>query len=288
MTVETFLTDWITLRSPELKPRTVESYSDLFNRYVFPTIGPQPVEAIEAAAVRHLLAEIVAAGKTRTAELLFTVLKCAFSELEVNPMSRIRRPQHKQRSPDPWGDDQINVYLDACQRHRHGLALSLALLLGLRRGEICGLRWRDVDLTRNEIHITNQRVTLATGETVDCSPKSASSRRTIPLPPQIAAYLKARRGLPDAYVTPLTPSGLDQAHRALVLRLALPPIPLHGLRHSMATACIRHGGEMRALQSVLGHASYSTTANRYTHPDPDMCRSAVDAAAHRCYTVIHR
>ena len=288
MTVESFLKDWLVLRSGELKPRTLETYNDLFTRYVFPAVGGLAADDLDPQTVRHLLAAIMATGKSRTAEMLYTVLKCAFRDLDRNPLDRIRRPLHRQRSPDPWTDEEMRTYLEGCKHHRHGLALSLALLLGLRRGEICGLRWKDVDLVAGELHVVNQRVTLATGETIDCTPKSSSSVRTIPLPPQIVTYLKPFRGLPEAYVTPLTPSGLDQAHRSLVTRLDLRAIPLHGLRHSMATSCIRHGGEMRALQNVLGHASYATTANRYTHPDNEMRRSAVDAATNPCYTVIHR
>lgn len=288
MTVTVWLTDWLNLRRSELKPRTIESYEDLFRRFVFPSIGEENIELLSPLAVRHLLAEIMADGKSRTAELLYVVLNCAFRELDRNPLSKIKKPKHTQVSPDPWSDEHRNVYLAACQTHRHGLALSLALLLGLRRGEVCGLRWKDVDFATQVINIVNQRVRLATGEIIDCSPKSASSVRSIPLSPQIIAMLKKARGLPDAYLCSLSPSGLDNAHRTLVKNLGLPVIPLHGLRHSMATSCIRNGGEMRALQDVLGHSNYATTANRYTHPDREMLSSAIDAADKLCYTVLQQ
>jgi integrase len=281
----TWLNDWLILRKGELRPRTVESYQDLIDRYVIPSLGNVDVADLRADALRHLLASIVAAGHGRTAELLFVMLKSACADLDINPMLKVKRPKHHQQSPAPWPDEAMAVYLAACIDHPHGLALSLGLLLGLRRGEICGLRWQAIDLTANTITIDNQRLRLATGEIIDAPPKSASSIRTLPIPDQLRPWLVKARGMPTAYLCPLTPSGLDQAHRKLVARLGLPHIPLHGLRHTMATASLRHGGDMRSLQSILGHASYSTTANIYTHPDLDMLKSSLDAVSASCYTV---
>lgn len=284
MNVSTWLNDWLILRTEELRPRTIESYRDLIDRYVVPSIGSIEAEALRPEDVRHMLAAIVAAGKTRTAELCFVMLKCAFADLETNPMLKIKRPKHKQTRPEPWQDAEIDAYLAACRAHRHGLALSLGLLLGLRRGEICGLRWGDVDFDAGMIYIRNQRIRLSTGEIIDAPPKSETSIRDLPIPAQLLPQLKRARGLPDVYLCALTPSGLDQAHRKLVRRLGLPQIPLHGLRHSMATASLRHGGKMRALQSILGHANYATTANIYTHPDKTMLKTTLDAVTTSCYT----
>lgn len=288
MTVAVWITDWLQLHAVEaaLKPRTIESYQDLVTRYVVPLIGGVAIEELSALDVRHMLAVIIGQGKQRTAELLYVMLKCAFSELDHNPMIHVKRPKHVPMSPVPWSDDEMATYMAALPGHRHGVALSLAIAVGLRRGEICGLRWRDIDFDTEELHVVNQRVTLATGEIIDCTPKSKTSVRSIPLPAPLLGFLTARRGLPDVYVCSLTPSGLDQAHRALVRRLGLRPISLHGLRHSMATSCIRHGGQMRALQGVLGHSSYAVTANIYTHVDHAILQSAVDAATMTCYTVL--
>lgn len=279
MDVKTWLQDWLALRSPDLKPRTIESYQDVITRYILPSIGDTDTADLDPGELRHLLATISASGKTRTAELVYVTMKCAFSELDPSPMAKVKRPKHRQRVTEPWKPADMAVYHEACKTHPHGLALSLALFLGLRRGEICGLRWKDIDFEREVVTITNQRQRLATGEIIDCPPKSASSVREIPLPAALVAMLRKHRGLPDAYLCTLTPSGLDAAHRALTISLELPYITLHGLRHTMATNALRNGGEMRALQSVLGHSSYTTTANIYTHPDTAMKKAIVDAAS---------
>lgn len=277
-----YLIDWLALRSAELRPRTIESYRDLIDRYIRPSIGSTDVDQLNPDDIRHMLASIAMSGKSRTAELVYVMLRAALADLEPCPMRRVKRPSHVQTSPEAWSDDHIRAYLAALDNHPHGLALSLGLIMGLRRGEICGLRWSDIDFPNGTLSVCNQRQRLATGEIVDCPPKSASSVRILPIPDGLMTRLRRSRQF-SGYLCSLTPSGLDAAHRALVRRLDLPYIPLHGLRHSMATACIRHGGDMRSLQSLLGHASYTTTANRYTHPDREMLRRAIDQSAASCY-----
>ena len=282
-TLSDYLKDWLTLRSGGLRARTVESYESLIRLYVSPSIGAVTMDQLTNLHIRPMLAGIVAKGYTRTAELCFVMLKAALSDLEPSPMKGVPRPMHVQNIPEAWSDDQMCAYMNALADHPHGLALSLGLVLGLRRGEICGLRWSDVSWETAEVYVCNQRMRLDSGQIVDAPPKSRAGFRHIPVPPPLMARLRHERQL-SGYIDRITPSGLDAAHRALVHRLDLPYLPLHGLRHSMATSCIRHGGEMRSLQSVLGHSDYSVTANRYTHPDAAMRRAAVDAAAASWYT----
>lgn len=285
MTIKVYIQDWLDLRTGEIKPRTRDQYQDLLDRYIAPAFGETDVTNLSENDIRHLLATTCAAGHTRTAELLYVMLHAALRELDSLNWNRIRRPRHQQHTPEAWTDAEIAQYMQALQTHPHGLALSLGLVLGLRRGEICGLRWGDIDFEAAEVHIVNQRVKLANGQIIDCTPKSPTSVRTIPIPPELMADLRKARGHPSAYLCTLTPSGLDGAHRRLVKSLSVPYIPLHGLRHSFATACLRHDGKMRSLQAIMGHSSYTTTANRYTHPDREMLRKAIDAARRSCYTV---
>ena len=188
-----WLTDWLMLRTPVLKPRTVESYEDLIRRYITPSIGAKELDELRPTDIAHYLAGVSATGRTRTAELLYVMLKAALRDLEPNPMRRVPRPQHVQTTPVAWTDDQMAIYLCALAGHPHRLPLLLALMMGLRRGEICGLRWEDVDFSRWIIHVRNQRQRLATGEIIDCSPKSASSVRSIPIPEPLRRPLSAER-----------------------------------------------------------------------------------------------
>lgn len=274
MLIKEWLNEWLSFRRLALKQRTVEMYLDLIDRYIVPALGGISCAELQPAEIAALLARVYDAGHTRTAELLYVTMKAAFSELDPNPMKRIPRPRHVQTSPKPWDDATIAAYRAALVGHKHELPLSLALLAGLRRGEICGLRWESIDQTAGTISITTQRTPSAHG-VIECSPKSASSIRTIPIP-TVLKPLIALQARPSGLVCPITPSGLDQAHRRLCAVSGIPHIPLHGLRHTMATACLRHGADMRSLQHLLGHSSYAITANIYTHPDSPMLQSAID------------
>ena len=287
MILSTYLNDWLIMHSTaeEIKARTIDSYTDLIDRLITPALGSMQLEDLTPDDIRHLLAGILEAGHERTAELIYVLLHAALSERQPSALQGIKRPRHRQSSPKPWTDEQITEYVRACKTHRHGLAFCLAIMLGMRRGEICGLRWRDIDWAYNEIHICNQRVRLASGALVDCSPKSESSTRTIPIPAALLPRLRTERGLPDAYVCRITPSALSHAHAKLVKQLGLPHIGLHGLRHSFATSSAKHCSDIRSLQAILGHSSYAVTANIYLHPDHEMLSRAIDTPVNRWYNV---
>lgn len=278
MLVSTYLSDWLALRSGGLRPRTVDSYSSLIRLHICPSLGHLDCSELSPDLIRSHLASIAATGHTRTSELVYVLLSAALVDLPSRPMIGVQRPSHIQHTPDAWSDGQIAVYVAALPDHPHGVALGLAILCGLRRGEVCGLRWCDVDMADRMLYIRNQRYRLDSGQIVDGPPKSRSSVRAVPIPDELMVWLRRRRGV-AGYVDPITPNGLDRAHRALTARLSLPPIPLHGLRHSMATACVRHGGDLRSLQSIMGHGSFAITMDRYTHPDHDMLRAAVNLAS---------
>ena len=195
MQLSVWLSDWLALRSQELKPRTLDSYRELCRLHIIPAIGAVELDQLTPMAITHMLAGICAEGHSRTAEMCFVLLRSALKDLEPSPMHKVHRPAHKQRSPKPWSDADCAVYLRALLGHKHQLALTLALLLGLRRGEVCGLRWEDIDFKEGVIHIRNQRQRLASGALVDLTPKSESSIRDLPIPETLQKLLRAHRQL---------------------------------------------------------------------------------------------
>ena len=283
MNTADYLRCWLSDRSMDLRPRTIECYSTQLDLHIAPGIGHIPITSLDASSIKTLLSAISNRGMSRTAELCYVILHAALSDAPGDPMRGVRRPQHHQHSPIPWSDEDMRRYCSALPDHPHGLPLGLCIYLGLRRGEACGLRWCDVDLKAGIAHICNQRLRLSTGAIVDAPLKSSSSIRDLPICAPLLAQLRAHRSQ-SIYVDDITPSGLNQAHRSLTKRLGLRHIALHGLRHSMATCSLRHGGDMRNIQSILGHSSYTTTANIYTHPDLSMLKASIDAVANFCYT----
>lgn len=276
---------WLQGRSGGLAPRTIESYRSTFKTHIQP-YAPVFINDLTAHHCAAMIRRQQDAGHTRTAVAVYTVLKLLCREalhdklLRYDPLENIKRPQHTAKHYQHLHDDQIGAYLRIAEHDRLALAWLLALCCGLRRGELCGLRWSDIDFMHMVMHISNQRVTVD-GQTLDTPPKSESGNREIPIPGQLLPLLAIHQQA-SGYVLqhggkPYTPFGLDQAHRRMCARAGLPAMTLHGLRHTMATAAISSGVSVKTLQCLLGHASYRVTADTYAHVEDDVKAAAVDS-----------
>lgn len=285
MTLEAFLKEWVLLRSAGIRPRTVESYESLIRLHIGPAIGDRKLTKLKSRHIAAMLKSIVDDGHARTAQLCYDLLRAAFRSavddrrIERSPIEAVKRPKHRTKRGKAWSKAQTRAYVAAVRGHKHQLAWLLAVGMGLRRGEICGLRWSDVDLRARVIHVHNQRVRLADGRLIDQPPKSDAGTRDLPMPKPIYEAFRRAFQWGDGYVVPITPSALDAAHRTLLRRLDLPYIRLHDLRHTMATNAVRNGAAIRILADVLGHSDPAVTARFYTHTDAEMMIETVDAAA---------
>lgn len=278
MTTGEWLTNWNELRAGDLAPRTVERNEQLIAMCA-PLAG-MPLEEIDPDEIQRLLTAICAAGHSRTAEQVFVMLATAMKQavklhkIDSSPMEAVMRPKHKKKPIRVWTEDETARYCAKVHGDPHELELLLPICCGLRRGEVCGLRWSDIDVDAGVIHVRNQRIRLDSGQTIDTPPKSEAGLRDIPLPEGLRRLVRARRQI-SGYVTRLTPSGLYQAHRRACKAANVPSYGLHSERHTMATDAVRGGIPLKVLQVVLGHAKYETTANTYTHPDADMCMTVI-------------
>ena len=293
MTLRKYSTRWVDSRRARLAPRTVESYQSLLSCYILPVIGSKDLSKIRPKHIRECCSTPINDGHARTAQQVYTLL-CQILRAAVKSghlkhfaFEKLDRPDH-QANPTAWWtpeDAARFIRLRQLALDPHLVVWILALCLGLRRGELCGLRWSDFDFRRGVVAVTRQRVTLADGRTIVTHPKSKSSVRILPLPDGMEDLLRPFCRNPAAYVAlsvttgqPITPSGLDQAWRRAVRDCApeLPYITLHGLRHTCGAAAVRAGVSMRVLQEIMGHSSMTITSTIYAHADRKIIQSAVD------------
>lgn len=285
MTLEDYLYEWVELRAPGLRPRTIGSYESLIRLHIAPAIGGRKMDKLKPKHIARMLTSVIEAGHTRTAELCFVLLRAALRSaveqrrIEWSPMDAVTRPKHDPAETHVWTQAQTRAYCEAIAGDRHQIAWLLAVGMGLRRGEICGLRWSDIDLRARVLHVRNQRQRLDDGRMIDAKPKSRAGTRTLPLPRMIYDALRRSYQFGGGYVEPITPSGLNAAHRRLLSRLDLPYIRLHDLRHTMVTNALRNGAAMRMISSVIGHSDPALTARVYAHVDDEMIAVTIDAAA---------
>lgn len=282
ITLGDWLEQWLRMRSIKLRPRTIEQYERLIRLHAAPIAGKK-LKKVDAEDIQELLTEICEAGKGRTAEQLYVLLCTAFKQavllkrIKENPMMGVIRPAHKAKIHDVWTPEEQKAVLKVLRDEPCRLEILLGLYCGLRRGEICGLMWSDIDLKEGVLHVRRQRQRLDDGRLVEVPPKSDAGRRVLPIPRALRGPIAARAAI-GGYVTQLTPEGLRNALERVERRAGVKHIGLHGLRHTMATNAVRGGVNLRLVQNLLGHTSYTLTARVYTHPDLEMLRYAVDAA----------
>ena len=154
----------------------------------------------------------------------------------------------------------------------------LSLFMGLRIGEICGLKWEDVDFQNKILHIrrTVQRISSANGnrktKIVISAPKSATSFRDITIPDALMKYFEMFRSEADHFILsgtdkPIEPRTMQYRYKKILRSAEVEDHNYHKLRHTFATNSAEKGFNVKALSAVLGHSSVTLTLNRYIHPD---------------------
>jgi len=237
---------------------------------------------------------------------VFHVLRIALNEavrvgrLRANPCARVRAPEVRHTAISPWDADEINRFLDTASSLRYGPLYQTAIATGLRKGELLGLKWSDVDYERGTLRVERQRLrTGAFGPT-----KSDAGVRTIGLNALAVEALRAQKkqqaedrlragsrwANPHELVfttsrgTSPTAWALWCAFADATTKAGVRPIRIHDLRHACATLLLTAGEELAVISKVLGHADYSTTLKVYAHLDPKRAKAAagrIDAALGR-------
>jgi integrase len=236
----------------------------------------------------------------RSIQILRMVLRAALGdavdigELRRSPAARVGMPRQvtkpsRQREAEAWTEDEMHRFLTAISGHRWEAPLRLAVLYGLRRSELLGLRWSAVDLKKKTVRI-EQALVEVHGRPEWSEGKNARSRRTIPIDPAIARALTAHRRFQteerlaagpswteqDLVVATrhgnvVSPGNFDQTLDRLVSAADVPRLTSHGLRHTAATHMVRDAadiGEIRAAADLLGH-SPDMLMKVYAHALPE-------------------
>ena len=203
---------------------------------------------------------------------------CIHYGLQYNPCDKVKPPKGTGKKirefPSEKDIDIVNSNIDL----PYGLFLYTILYTGMRRGEICALRWKDIDFKNQRIHVRQSSFWTNDHERHDKSPKSQAGERDVPLLPSLADKLKAIKGDPDELVFgDLKEYQIDKGVRKYMNETGLSCTP-HGLRHGFASILFKQGLDVKTIQYVMGHAQTSTTMEIYVHlMEEDKTASALEA-----------
>jgi integrase len=272
------------------RPKTYESYEAAVRLYLRPRLGGTYLQRLTVAQVQTALNRELAQGSSiRTAHLIRLVLSAALTRamreelVERNVARLVELPAWQRKDITPWTAKQLASFLAAAQSDPFYPAFLLLALYGLRRGEVLGLRWRDVD--GHQLHI-RQQVQRVGGKLTVGPVKTSAGRRDLPLLvsarmalDQHAAHLRqqVQAGLRQTGSTelifttrtgqPVEPHNFMRSFTRLRAEQGLPHSTLHHLRHATATLLKNSGLAARDAQLILGHAHISTTQQLYQHAD---------------------
>jgi len=308
MTVKELLEDhWLPSQaSKELRGASMAQYRLVVRAWLVPNIGGTPVSALTPKIVSGLVATLKtkesSAGREglspRTIQLAIGVLKsaCKWAVLNEllprNPIAAIAQPRADRPEMKAWSVDEARQFLEGAKDDRLAWAWTLALTRGLRRGELCGLKWEDFDLERGILRINRARVTVE-GRPVDSLPKTAAGRRSVPLDASLLPILRAHKtsqGLErlksggayenhgylcaDELGRPYHPDTISGWFESAVKRSGLRRIRLHDTRHTAASLMLASGVPVKVVSEMLGHASPIITLTFYAHVLPGMAEQA--------------
>ena len=199
-----------------------------------------------------------------------------------NPTKATVRPKKKKKDLQILNDAELDILMQSMDDDKEwGDFFYLELTTGLRRGEICGLRWRDFDEKEGVIRIKTSISLLKGGVIYEGGPKTDESKRKILLPKTTADRLRNRKRISEWIFPnilnpslPIAPPAAYRKAKSLVRKLNLPNISFHDLRHTFATHALATGVDAVTLSTILGHTNPSFTVDRYTHVTGDMQKRA--------------
>lgn len=300
---------WLPMVERNVRPSTMAAYRIIVRRHLIgdddaPGLGNVPLAALDRAGVARFVVSLSDRGLSpKSVRNVHGVLSKALADAQkLNLVARnaahaIDLPAMPARRSRAWTPEQLAAFLDRVEGDRWFPMWRLFMTTGMRRGEVLGLRWVDVDLERGSLTVTHQR-TIAGGVIVEGEPKSAAGRRTMALDLGTVAAMRAWRKLQtaerlvmgagwpaDDWVFtwpdggPLWPQSVTSWFKAHAAALGFPNIGVHGLRHSAATWMIGEGVSPKVVTQRLGHAHVSITLQLYAHVLPAHDEAAAEAFA---------
>lgn len=307
MTVDDYLDKWLASAArPRLHERTFADYCEMLKRYVRPALGARRLCDLRSLDIQALYGQMQERGLSpRTVRVTHVVLNSALKQavrwgmLSINHAQNAELPRRERKEMMVLSSEESVRFLEAAKADPHSMIFGLALTTGMRPEEYLALKWKDVDLQKGTA--TVQRTLCwrrqKGGGWYFGEPKTAHSRRTVPLPASIVRELarhKARQAegrlqlgsdyqnfdLVFATATggPLHPDNLNARNfKAVCKRAGLSPkLTLYVLRHTCATLLLLAGVNSKIVAERLGHSSIAITLDIYSHVLPSMQQVAAD------------
>ena len=275
------------------------SFHGNLDRWIYPALGEMKMPDITAANISALLLDMQAQGKAHaTCIKVYTVLKSLFKMaylsdiIQKNPMDKVERPKQRKdevraQEPEAYTVEEVQYILSCLDREPLKWKAMIRLLVdtGIRRGECCGLQWKDIDFKENTITIAgNLCYTPQKGVYLD-TPKNGKTR-IIDVDADVIALLQQLRQQQASHALstfvftqdnspePMHPQSPTRYLKKFAARYGIDDLHPHKLRHSFASIAITNGADIASVSEKLGHSDKAVTLRMYTHADAESMKRA--------------
>jgi integrase len=302
-----FFAEWIDIwlneymRPPIIRPTTWESYEAQVRKHIKPALGHLRLNELRTDHLQKLYNDKHSSGlSARSVKYIHTVIHGALNQARDegkilrNPAEHVKVPKQDKKEIQYFDTEAVGKFLNAAHGTDYFPAYYLELATGLRRGELLGLRWKDVDLESGTVTV-NQGLVRTKQGLIFQKPKTKLANRTISIPVEVVGVLKmyqsrwkvmkddAGEGWHNNDLLfcsklgkPLDPRSFTHHFERLLKKAGLPKITFHGLRHTYATMNLQEGVDIKTTQENLGHHSASFTLDVYSSVTDKMKKSATD------------
>jgi integrase len=298
--VKQFLAYWLEdVQKPSVRLRTYQRYEMQLRRHILPAIGNMQLSKLTPQHIQAFYAQMLQNGLApQTVRLLHAMLHKAFDyAVSVGLLARnvcdiVSLPRIEKYEARSLTLEQVQQLLSAAKGHRVEALWILVLVTGMRRGEMLGLKWSDINLSTGVISVQRSLVDVK-GGIIETKPKSSKGYRSILLPSFAVDALRAHKERQIAlresttkwqegdYVfctshgTPFAAANLRTMFKSLLQSAGLPDIRFHDLRHSVATLLLSIGTHPKVVQELLGHGQIGMTMDTYSHVMPTLQRDTM-------------
>ena len=302
-TLKEWLDYWMeNIVKPNKQLTTYHYYKSMIDKYTIPLLGSIPIQGLKPIQIQKYYTQLKKLSPNtirKHHDMLHLALGIAVKQEQIlqNPVDKVEPPKKHRKEAKFYNIEELKKLYQLVKDTDLEVTVKLAGGLGLRREEVCGLRWKNVDFENKKVRICEAR-TIAGTDIIDKDTKNQSSNRTLSIPKDIVELLWAEKTKQDknkeylgdlyedsGYVVvrengkPYRPNYLPIKLKKLIEANGLPPLPIHGLRHTFASVANAQGIPLFEIGKVLGHSTPSTTGMIYTHMFDDTHQATLEKVA---------
>ena len=291
-TVEQWMDEWFeNVAKIKVRPSSHQTYRGYIDHHIAPNIGKIPLEKLSTMDLQKLYRKLMNKGRVERIEskdqpkglsaktvrninqVISSAMDFAVAQkiISENPCKAVSLPKVEHKEMQTIPAEQLQAFLTEAKATGVYEMYYIELATGLRRGELLGLKWQDIDWKNGIIKVRRQ-IARVDGQIVEAPLKTKNSYRAVSISPQAIEVLREqKRKTNDAYVFPspnggpISPDSVNNMLKRVLERAGIPKVRFHDLRHTFATIALQNGVDIKTVSGMLGHFSAGFTLDTYAH-----------------------